>query len=92
MDSTFVQYLIFILAALLVIWAVIVINARLARRSLSDETVLKNWVDLDTRRSVTREDSEDELTLGAEKNEEVHDLYMRAHQNGHHIEKQSPPL
>lgn len=82
MDSMIVQYISFILAALVLIWAVGLLNRRLWRNDRSPS--VKTWAEFDTRRPEAREDpaSEDE--------EEVAELHARARQNGHHAESQKP--
>ncbi len=82
MDSTFVQYLGFIVAALILIWAVIVLNKHLLRHNSSDSNSFKSWVELDTKRPTAREDPTPQQS--SEKDDEAPELYIRARQNGHH--------
>jgi len=89
MDSMVVQYIIFILAALVLIWAVILLNRRLLRHGGSDARSFKRWVELDTKRPEARE--EPAPFLGDEEEEEA-ELHLRARQNGHHAESQKPQI
>lgn len=90
MDPMVVQYLGFIVAALILIWAVIEVNKRLYRRNQPDLKSLNNWVELDTKRPEARE--EPPGADHAENNEDEIELHMRSRQNGHHAESQRPPL
>ncbi len=82
MDSTLVQYLGFIVAALILIWAVIVLNKHLSRHNTSETGPFKGWVELDTKHPTAREDSASQQIV--EKDMEAPELYIRARQNGHH--------
>ena len=82
MDSMLVQYLGFIVAALILIWAVIVLNKHLSRRDTSDTRSFKSWVELDTKHPVAREEQVHQQ--GVEEDEEAPELSIRARQNGHH--------
>jgi flagellar biosynthesis/type III secretory pathway M-ring protein FliF/YscJ len=92
MDSTVVQYLGFIVAAFILIWAVIEINRRLYRRNKPDRDASNQWVELDTKRPEAR----DGLLAGAlhteEEDEEEEELHTRSKQNGHHRESQRPQI
>lgn len=92
MESTIVQYVLFILAALLLIWAVIALNKRLYRRGGSNPGAPHTWMKLDTRRPETREDTTPGTSFDDEENEEEIELHARARQNGHHAESQKPPM
>lgn len=89
MDSTVVQYIVFILAALVLIWAVVGLNRRLLRHSRPDARSFKTWVEFDTRRPEAREDP---APLFDEEEEEEAELHTRARQNGHHAESQKPQI
>ena len=89
MDSMLVQYIVFILVALLIIWGVVLLNKRLSRHIRSGERALKTWVELDTRQKDAREDLSPALE---EEEEEEAELHMRARQNGHHAESQKPQI
>jgi hypothetical protein len=94
MDPTVVQYVLFVLAALILIWAVIALNKRLYRRGSPKPGSPTTWMKLDTRRPEAREDpSPDALFDGdAAVDEEEIELHARARQNGHHAESQKPQL
>ena len=89
MNSTVVQYSIFILAAFVLIWAVILLNRRLWRHGGSDVRTFKTWVEFDAKRPEAREDPAP--LLGDEEEEEA-ELHLRARQNGHHAESQKPQI
>lgn len=89
MDSMLVQYVLFILAALLLIWGVIALNKRLSRHNGPGAHALKTWVELDTRRPDAREDLSPTFDDEAEEEAELH---ARARQNGHHAESQKPQI
>lgn len=83
MDSTVVQYILFILAALVLSWAVTLLNRRLARHDRPAAPSLKAWVEFDTRRPEAREES---APAFEEEKEEEARRHARARQNGHHAE------
>jgi hypothetical protein len=89
MNSTVVQYSIFILAALVLIWAVILLNRRLWRHGGSDVRTFKTWVEFDARRPEAREDP---VPLLGDEEEEEAEQHLRARQNGHHAESQKPQI
>lgn len=89
MDSMVVQYLGFIVAALILIWAVIELNKRLYRRDQPDRKSLNNWVELDTKRPADKEDLPAEAL---DEDEDEVELHTRASQNGHHVESQKPQI
>ena len=86
MNSTTVQYIGFIVAALILTWAVIEINRRYFRRRRTDVRSINTWVHLDTGQSQTTEEglpaADDEET----ENSSEQDLQTRARQNGHYSE------
>lgn len=93
MDLTVVQYLIFILASLILIGVVIEFNKHLSRRDKSRTEALNSWVELDTTRQETREKLPvREVELDDEEDEEIEELHARARQNGHHTESQKPQI
>lgn len=89
MDSTVVQYILFILAALALIWVVALLNRRLLHHDRPGTTSLKTWVKFDPRRPAAREDPP---PVFEEEEEEVAELHARARQNGHHAQGQRPKL
>ncbi len=92
MDPMIVQYLGFIVAALIIIWAVIEFNKRLSHRNRHDAGALNNWVELDTKSSTTTEDILPETTALNEENSAEAELHTRSSQNGHHAESQKPQI
>ncbi|MEO7020003.1 MAG: hypothetical protein ABI234_07635 [Ktedonobacteraceae bacterium] len=94
MDSTFVEYLVFFVAVLIVMWAALALNKYISRHNPPDKQSFDNWVELDIKHPEPREDlthkqrgAEDE-----DEDENAAKLYTRASQNGHHAKSQSPPL
>ena len=85
MNATFVQYGIFIVVALALIWAVIAFNRRISRQSRSGSDILKTWAKLDTRHANA---SEQRAAAFDDEDEEDAQLHARASQNGHHAESQ----
>lgn len=93
MNSSAVQYVGFIVAALILTWAVIEINRRYFRRRKVDVRSLNTWVHLDTGQPdateeglPARDDDEDTST----DNSGEQDLQTRARQNGHYSESKKP--
>ena len=90
MDSMLVQYILFILGALVLIGAVIALNRWIYRRS---KPVSPNaWMELDTRRADAREDPLANTLIDEDEDDEEVELHLRARQNGHHAESQKPPI
>lgn len=87
MDPTVVQYILFILAALVLIWAVTLLNRRLARHDRPAASSLNTWAEFDAKRPETREAS---APMFEEEEEEVAERRARARQNGYHAENQTP--
>jgi hypothetical protein len=85
MDATLVQYGIFIVVALVLIWAVIAFNRRLSRQGRSGSDILKTWAKLDTRHT---DPNEQRAATFDDEDEEIAQLHARASQNGHHAESQ----
>ena len=92
MDSTIVQYVLFVLAALILIWAVIALNKRLYRRGGSHLGAPNTWMKLDIRRPEAREDPSPDALFDDDGEEDEIELHARARQNGHHVESQKPPI
>lgn len=98
MNPTLVGYLGFVVAVLILIWAVIEINQRLTRRKKIDARDLSNqgnWVKLDS----TRINAEEELLAsevgendndGDQDDPPEHNQHTRAQQNGHYSESKKP--
>ncbi len=101
MNPTLAAYLGFVVAALILIWAVIEINQRFIRRKKIDAKDLGNegnWIKLDSTRINTseellsadvREVSEDNDD-GEKDDSPEPDLHTRAQQNGHYSESKKP--
>jgi hypothetical protein len=85
MDTTLVEYIGFVVAALILGWAVAELNRRYFRQRRSDLEPLKTWVRLDSTRvdeieePLQDEDSDEDLEEADEP-----DIHSRAQQNGHH--------
>jgi flagellar biosynthesis/type III secretory pathway M-ring protein FliF/YscJ len=85
MDFMVVQYVGFVVTALVLIWAVIEINKRLARRDRSQDESPQNWAELDTKRPEAREErSSKDMHLDQSEEGRKGELQARAMQNGHH--------
>jgi hypothetical protein len=89
MDSMVVQYILFILVALALIWAIALLNRRLLHHDRPGATSFKTWVKFDTRRPAAREDP---APAFEDEDEEAAELHARARQNGHHAQSQKPKL
>lgn len=89
MDSTLVPYIIFILAALVIIWGVVALNKRISRHNGPDARAIKSWVELDTKQPEAREDPS---PIVDDEEEEIAEFHARARQNGHHAESQKPQI
>jgi hypothetical protein len=87
MDPTLVEYIGFVVAALILGWAVAELNRRYFRQRRSDLEPLNTWVKLDSTQANEIEESLPD-TDGDEDEEEVvePDMHSRAQQNGHHSE------
>lgn len=87
MDPTLVQYIGFVVAALILGWAVVELNKRYFRQRYGDREVPNSWVKLDSTRMgdveerLPVEDSDEEKKEVPEP-----DIHARAQQNGHHSE------
>lgn len=88
MDPRLVQYIGFVVAALILGWAVVELNRRYFRQRKVDYLdPLSTWVKLDS----THTDNAEESLLGEGTNEDQEEtpeqnLHTRAQQNGHHSE------
>ena len=87
MDPRLVEYIGFVVAALILGWAVVELNRRYFRQRKVDIDPLSTWVKLDSAHA----DNAEESLLGegtAEDQEETPErsLHTRAQQNGHHSE------
>ena len=93
MNSSAVQYVGFIVAALILTWAVIEINRRYFRRRRVDVRSLNTWVQLDTDQPDATEEgrpaSDDDEDTGTDNSGEQ-GLQTRARQNGHYSESKKP--
>lgn len=85
MDTTVIQYGIFIVVALVLIGAVIALNKRLSRQKRSGSDILGTWAHLDTKHADAREQR---ATIIDDEDEEAAQLHARSRQNGHHAESQ----
>ena len=92
MDPTVLRYIVFIVAALILIWAVFEMRTRLIRRKKLDGTSLHRWEKLDST-IPTHGIEEGTMPLIGEENKqeeqvEEADVHARAQQNGHFIPTQ----
>jgi hypothetical protein len=91
MNPNTVQYIGFIVAALILTWAVIEINRRYFRRRKADVRSLETWVHLDagqpdaTEESLPHSNADDDSDETGERN-----MQTRASQNGHYSESKKP--
>ena len=76
-----IEYLGFVVAALILGWAVIELNRRYFRQRKVDSKPLNTWVKLDS----TFED-DDESSLPDEESEPEANIQIRAQHNGYHSE------
>ena len=95
MNPTLVGYVGFVVAALIIIWAVFEISRRFTRRKKIDAQALDAWVKLDS----THPNSSEELAPPANDDNNADDgqddgnannLHTRAQQNGHYSESKKP--
>lgn len=88
MTTTAVQYIGFIVAALILIWGVIVINRRYFTPGKMNDRSLKTWVHLD----ASQPDAPQEAPPATPANDDdppptsQQDMQTRARQNGHYSE------
>ena len=91
MNSSAVQYVGFIVAALILTWAVIEINRRYFRRRRADVRSLNTWVHLDTGQPDAKEEGQPARDDDKETDDSgEQDLQTRARQNGHYSESKKP--
>jgi hypothetical protein len=90
MDPTVLRYIVYIVAAIILIWAAFELRSRSVRRKKQDQVALGAWVKLDSANTHLAE--EGPLPLPDEKQEEQEeeqtdgsDMHARAQQNGHNI-------
>ncbi len=87
MDPTLVDYIGFVVAALILGWAVVELSRRYFRQKKVDLESLNTWVKLD---STREDDSEEPLpgeeTEGDQEETSEQGIHTRAQQNGHHSE------
>ena len=87
MNPTLIEYLGFVVTALILGWAIVEINRRYFRRRRVDSTPLNTWVTMD---STVEDDIEKPLPdeEGDEEEESVADgnIQIRAQHNGYHSE------
>jgi hypothetical protein len=89
MNPNAVQYIGFIVAALILSWGAIELNRR--RRRKANIGSLNTWVKLDTRRAADADDPEEALPVDDADEQEDDEqaessIQTRAKQNGHHSE------
>jgi len=87
MDPMLVEYIGFIVAALILGWALVELNRKYFHQRKVDFKRLDNWVKLD----YTRADDVEEPLPSKVSNEDLEessepDIHERAQQNGHHSE------
>ncbi len=95
MNPTLIAYLGFVVAALILIWAVFEISRRLTRTRKPDPRSLDSWVKIDSTHlsapdellppATGERDEDDDTGDIAESN-----LHTRAKQNGHYSESKKP--
>ncbi len=87
MNPTLIEYLGFVVAALILGWAIIAISRRYFRQRRVDSKPLNTWVTLDSTleddidKSLPDEESDEEAESVAEAN-----IQIRAQHNGYHSE------
>jgi len=85
---TLVEYIGFVVAALIIIWAVIELGKRIYTRKHVDVVSPQNWIRYD---SVRPDISEESLSDGDDDEEASEpDIHTRAKQNGHYSESKKP--
>lgn len=95
MNPTLVGYVGFVIAALIIIWAVFEMSRRFTRRKKVDVQAPGTWVKLDSMRPTG---SEELLPRANDNNDDDDDrddmpesnLHTRAQQNGHYSESKKP--
>jgi hypothetical protein len=87
MDPKLVEYIGFVVAALILGWAVVELRRRYFRQKKTDSEQPNTWVKLDS--TLTAESEESVLIEDSEEEKEEvlePDIHTRAQQNGHHSE------
>ena len=95
MNPTVAGYLGFVVAALIIIWAVFEISRRYTRRKKIDAQTLGSWVKLDSTHTNVSEELlpiDDDDTHDDSDQEDISEsnLHTRAQQNGHYSESKKP--
>ncbi|MEO8973402.1 MAG: hypothetical protein ABI406_17590 [Ktedonobacteraceae bacterium] len=95
MNPTLVSYIAFVVAALILIWAVFEISRRFTRRKKIDAKALNSWVKLDSTHATTSEEVHppvnDDISDDDDSDDIAEsDLHTRAQQNGHYSESKKP--
>jgi hypothetical protein len=91
-----VQYIAFVVSALILAWAVVEISRRYTRQRKMRKEALTAWVKMDARHAAPPDPAEDlpPVLPGASDEEEEDlshpDLRTRAKQNGHYSESKKP--
>lgn len=92
MDPTVLRYIVFIVAALILIWAVFEMRTRLIRRKKLDVTTLNRWEKLDSTTPAHGIEKGSTSFIGEDDKQEEQveeaDVHARARQNGHFIPTQ----
>jgi hypothetical protein len=87
MDPMLVEYIGFVVAALILGWAVVELNRRYFRKRKVDLDPLSAWVKLDSTHMDNAEESLSGVGTDEDKEEtSKQSLHTRAQQNGHHSE------
>jgi hypothetical protein len=95
MNPTVAGYVGFVVAALIIIWAVFEISRRFTRRKKIDAQALASWVKLDSTHTTASEELlpiPDDDTNDDDEQDEIPEsnLHTRAQQNGHYSESKKP--
>lgn len=100
MNPTLWSYLGIVVAVLIFIWAAVEIGSRFNRRKKPNRQTLNTWIPLDANRSdVVQEepplvrpnpDSTSNNEEDEQEDEALHNLHMRAQQNGHYSQSKKP--
>jgi len=95
MNPTVAGYVGFVVAALIIIWAVFEMGRRFTRRKKIDAQALDSWVQLDSTHATASEELLpvlDEDTNDDSDQDDVPEsnLHTRAQQNGHYSESKKP--
>lgn len=92
MDPIVLRYIVFVVAALILIWAIFEMRTRLIRRKKLDATSLHRWEKLDSTTPAHGIEEGSISFIGEEDQQEEQveeaDIRARAQQNGHFIPTQ----